>query len=60
MMIDPNKNSGDTVYDVKQSANEVTGRAIKLHTFQPIVPLSVGHIDQAIKERNLHLYQFGP
>ncbi|KIV98372.1 uncharacterized protein PV09_09791 [Verruconis gallopava] len=59
MMVDADQN-GDTVYDVKQSPNAVTGRAIKLHDFQPIVQLKVGHIDQAIRERNLHRYEFGP
>jgi hypothetical protein len=58
-MIDVDKD-GDTVYDVKQSENEVTGRAIKLHTFQPTVSLKVWHVDQTIKERNLHRYEFGP
>jgi hypothetical protein len=59
MMIEADKN-GDTVYDVKQSKNAVTGRAIKLYSFQPTIQLTVRHVDQAIKERNLHRYEFGP
>jgi hypothetical protein len=60
MMIDEDQNTGQTVYDVRQSANTVNGRAIKLHDFKPIVALKVAHIDQAIKEMNLHHFEFGP
>jgi hypothetical protein len=55
-----NADSGDTLYDVQQSAHAVTGRAIQTYTFMPTVPLTVRAVDEAIKSRNLHRFEFGP